>query len=208
MCGIDTIRSRVADGRQPFREDEGMNRIYIWRLRMATRERLCGRLHEPDIVETALEAEMSAHDSLREELYQLMFDADARVSENAAWIFSHFGKKGNLWLQDRQDALIHEVMGARSATKRRLILSILRKQHFEKETINTAFLDYCLEQILSPGQPVGIRSLCIYLAYEQCVYYLKLLAELETTLRQLSRESLTPGLRHAQRQTLGKIRLA
>ena len=198
----------MAKGRLSFREDEGVDRISIYQLRMAMRERLCGRLHESDITMMALEAEKSADDSLCEELYLLMSDTDKRVSENAAWVLCHVGKRGNRWLQDRQEALIRASMETRSATQRRLILSILRKQRFEKEKIHTTFLDHCLEQILSPRQPVSIRSLSIYLAYEQCVHYPELLAELEETLRLLSQEALTPGLRHAQRETLRKIKLA
>ncbi|PTL34203.1 hypothetical protein C7120_06565 [Prevotella sp. oral taxon 376] len=60
---------------------------------------------------------------------------------------------------------------------------------------------------MAARQPVGIRSACIYLAYKQCVYYPELLAELKTALQLLSRERLTPGLGHARRQTLRKIRL-
>ena len=172
---------------------------------MLLRDRLTKRIHESEVDEIAFEVVSSSNQKMMNELYLLLFDDDRRVSDNAAWVLSHLNKDGRAWLELKQSELIDEAMTTASTTKCRLLLSILLKQTFASDAIRTDFLDYCFENVVSPKQEVGIRSLCVYLAHKQCVCYPELLNELETSLYLLERETLSPGLHHAQKKVLKDI---
>lgn len=166
---------------------------------------LAHRLSQSEIMQLCASTHGAHNNHLKEKLYQLTLDDDRRVAVNALWTFTHFDADDNVWLFAKHDQLIDRCMKEHDTTKLRLILSILLRQPFEKETIRTDFIDFCLARITDARAPYAIRALCIKLAYEQMRYWPELLDELRQTLEMISCEPLSSGLHSAWRQVMKKI---
>lgn len=169
------------------------------------RERLSSRLCLNDIAELSAVVAGNENNHRKEELYQLSFDDNNRVANNAFWIFTHFDDFNNQWLYQKHDDLIDRVIVENNETNRRLMLSLLR-QPFEEESLRSDFIDFCESKITACSQPYAIRAYCMKLAYEQMKYYPELLAELKATLDMLSQEPLSPALQSAKNQVMKKIK--
>ena len=163
---------------------------------------LTHRLSQSEIKQLCASTHGAHNNHLKEELYQLTLD----VAVNALWTFTHFAAPDNVWLFAKHDQLIDRCMKEQDTTKLRLILSILLRQPFEKETVRTDFIDFCLARFTDARAPYAIRALCIKLAYEQMKYWSELLNELRQMLDLISNEPLSPGLRSAWRQVIKKIK--
>ena len=142
------------------------------------------------------------------ELYQLIFDEDERVATNALWVFTHFDMQNNEWLYAKHDDLIDRVLVEKNETKRRLIHQLLLRQPFEKKSLRSDFIDFCIAKITACSQPYAIRCYCMKLAYEQMKYYPELLTELKAAIDMLEQEPLSPGLTSAKKQVMKKIKLS
>ena len=169
------------------------------------RNQLINRLSVNDIYSLCLQTQGKENNCLKEELYQLTFDENDRVSFNALWALSHFDEANNLWLFQKHDELIDRVLVEKNETKRRLMLNLLLRQPFEEESLRSDFIDFCIAKITACSQPYAIRSYCMKLAYEQMKYYPELLTELKVALDMLEQEALSPGLLSAKRQIMKKI---
>lgn len=149
----------------------------------------------------ARQAKSIARGDNKVELFRLLLDSDKRTSDNAAWALTHLPKEANAWLTEKQDALIDEAMRTSSTTKRRLIMNLLGRTVFERDSIRTDFLDFCFSKMLS-SDPVGVKTLAIKLAHAQCAHYPELLDEFYATLQLLNAEQLPPALRCIRRRML------
>lgn len=136
----------------------------------------------------------------KQELYECLLDPDDNIGYKAAWIMTHFSLKENEWLYDKQDELVDTLLGCTHPGKRRLLLALLFRQPLPNPP-RVDFLDFCLERMLSKKEPLGVRSLCMKLAYEQCRHSPELLQELTMTLDLLSHDS-TPSIRTVRRNIL------
>lgn len=172
---------------------------------MDIRPQLVGRIHIADVERLALETQGGGGEAFTAALFRLLADDDRRVADNAAWVLSHAGQPGRMYLQSRQQELIDAAMAASGMTMRRLLLTILLRQRFAPEDTRTDFLDFCLSAITDVRQPVGVRALCVYLAEVLCRPFRELQGELAMTLEVLDGEELKPGLRHARRAVLAAI---
>ena len=172
------------------------------------RNQLINRLSVNDIYSLCLQTQGKENNCLKEELYQLTFDENDRVSFNALWALTHFNEANNLWLFQKHNELIDRVLAEKNETKRRLMLNLLLRQPFEEESLRSDFIDYCVAKITACAYPYAIRALCMKLAYEQMKYYPELLAELKAALDMLEQETLSPGLASAKRQVMKKIKKA
>lgn len=141
-----------------------------------------------------------------QKLYALTLDPDQRVASNALWIFTHLGEHGDEWLFAKHDQLIDRTLQEQHATKQRLLLTLLARQPFRKETLRTDFIDFCVSKITACSSPYGIRALCMKLAYQQMKHYPELLQEFKLTLALLTQEKLSPALSSALRQVQEKMR--
>ena len=139
----------------------------------------------------------------KEELLQLLFDPDKRMSDNAAWVLTHLPKTADAWLAEHQNILVDEAMRTASTTKRRLIMNLLERTSFDPDHIRTDFLDFCFNTILS-DEPIGVKSLAIKLAYAQSAHYPELLEEINATLRMMEPEELPAALKHLRGKMLAK----
>lgn len=161
-----------------------------------------------DINKICIMTQGKENDRLKEELYQLTFDENDRVSFNALWALCHFDEANNPWLFQKHDDLIDRILLEKSMTKLRLMLSLLIRQPFEEATLRSDFIDYCIAKITACSYPYAIRAYCMKLAYEQMKYYPELLTELKAALDMLEQEALSPGLASAKRQVMKKIKKA
>ena len=169
------------------------------------RNQLKNRLSINDIYSLCLQMQGKENNCLKEELYQLTFDENDRVSFNALWALNHFDEANNPWLFQKHNELIDRVLVEKNETKRRLMLQLLLRQPFEEESLRSDFIDFCIAKITACSQPYAIRSYCMKLAYEQMKYYPELLTELKVALDMLEQEALSPGLLSAKRQIMKKI---
>ena len=172
------------------------------------RKKLQDKINMNDINKICIMTQGKENDHRKEELYQLTFDENDRVSFNALWALSHFDKANNPWLFQKHDDLIDRVLLEKSMTKLRLMLSLLIRQPFEEATLRSDFIDYCIAKITACSYPYAIRAYCMKLAYEQMKYYPELLTELKAALDMLEQEALSPGLASAKRQVMKKIKKA
>lgn len=172
------------------------------------RNQLINRLGVNDIYSLCLQTQGKENNCLKEELYQLTFDENDRVSFNALWALNHFDEANNPWLFQKHDDLIDRILLEKSMTKLRLMLSLLIRQPFEEATLRSDFIDYCIAKITACSYPYAIRAYCMKLAYEQMKYYPELLTELKAALDMLEQEALSPGLASAKRQVMKKIKKA
>ena len=170
------------------------------------RKILQDKINMNDINKICIMTQGKENDHRKEELYQLTFDENDRVSFNALWAFTHFDEANNPWLFQKHDDLIDRVLVEKNMTKLRLMLSLLIRQPFEEATLRSDFIDYCVAKITACAYPYAIRTLCMKLAYEQMKYYPELLAELKAALDMLEQEALSPGLASAKRQVMKKIK--
>ena len=166
---------------------------------------LAKRMGMDDIHEICFMTQGEENDNRKAELYELTLDEDDRIAANALWTFTHFALAEGEWLFAKHDDLIDRALAEKNVTRLRLLLTLLLRQPFRKETLRTDFIDFCLSKITACSYPYAIRALCMKLAYEQMRFYPELLAELKATLDLLGKEALSPGLASARRQVMKRI---
>ena len=169
-------------------------------------EKLLGKIGLNDIHEICFMTQGKENDHRKEKLYQLTFDEDDHVAFNALHALSHFDLANNEWLYSKHDNLIDRVMKEKHVGKCRLMLNLLLRQPFEKASLRSDFIDFCIAKITTCAQPYAIRAYCMKLAYEQMKYYPELLEELKVALDMQEQETLSPGLLSAKRQIMKKIK--
>ncbi len=165
---------------------------------------LASRMSKSDIKNLA-EWAVESPDN-RDKLWQWAHSQDRRTAVNALWAMSHLpGKESRLLVSLRND-FIDMLLAEEDLSKRRILLSILRKQQFDPNEIRTDFLDFCLDKINSECEPYAIRAFCIYLSFKLCRNYPELIAELHQRLTMLKYQHLQPGLNCALHKTLAGIK--
>lgn len=142
----------------------------------------------------------------REELFRQLFNEDKRTSDNAAWVLTHLPASDDVWLKENQEALIDKAMQTTSVTMRRLTMTLLLRTEFIADDIRTDFLDFCLDMMMRPDQPNGVRSVAMKLAYLQCCHFPELLAELRYSLDIMEPDFLSPALKTTKRSLLKKMK--
>lgn len=166
------------------------------------RGRLSGRIHAADVAGLSRMAQGERGDGMKAMLWALALGDDIRVARNALWVFTHLDRADMGWLAARQQALIDRAMKVGDVTSRRLLLALLECQDFAPEDISTGFLDFCLDRMLLDSEPVGVRALCIKLAYRMCRHYPELLDELRRTLDMIPAGESSAALRACRRNVL------
>jgi len=168
-------------------------------MKINLKEQLSARIYMPDIRRVL--RYVKGDEERKQELYNLLFNSDNRVSYYAGWIMSHFSKKENKWLFSRQDKLIDLAMTCEHPGLRRQVLTILYRQPLaDLERVD--FLDFCLEGMFSSQQPLAVQSLCIKIAHELCRSIPELQRELRAALEMMDDQELSPAIRAAKRNVL------
>ena len=163
------------------------------------RERLLQRIGMNDIHEITC---LTQKNNIRkQELYELIFDADDRVAYQATWCLTHFSLYENRWLYDKQDLLINEVLVCKHPGKRRLVLDLLYRQPLANPP-RIDFLDFCMERMISKDELPGVQSLCMKLAYELCRPIPELQHELRALMEIIEPDMLVPSTRASRKNIL------
>ena len=173
-------------------------------------QKLDGRLHEKDLSEIANLAEDNANgliDLLLRHIFEETDDPVAKkASDNATWVTQHLHPKDRTtYVYPHKAQFMRLAIDTQSPSKQRILLSMLRETEFDKTELQTDFIDFCLTTMLSCDHPVGIRALCIHLAYKQCRHYPELAQELKQQLGLMEDDLLPPGLKSAKTNTLKLI---
>lgn len=164
---------------------------------------LQGRMYAPArraVIAYALESTANL-----DNLYRLVYAPDDRVSLNALWCLSLLPRSVQFLTLERRDELIDHLLGGTTTSKRRVIMQLLRNVDYDKATLRTDFLDYCLSRINSETELPAVRAYAIYIAFNHCRHYPELIAELNSYLDMLANTPLSPGLRAALRSTRASI---
>ena len=161
------------------------------------------RLHLEDLHSLAYETPIG---NTERQLVDLLYSEEKRVADNAAWILTFVSRN-----KEKQNALapyLQELaelcMQTQDESLQRMLLTVLHDMPATDATLNTVFLNFCLDTLSNPTTATGIRMLCIKLAYRHCGQYPELLSELVVLLQFMDRETLPPGVACVRRKILRK----
>ena len=148
-----------------------------------------------------------AHDDteVRERLFRTMFSSEGKEASNAAWALTHLPPSDNEYIAAHREALVHLALCTPNTSLRRLSMVLLERLEWGIDDVYTELLDFCLEHMILPDEPYGVKALCIKLAYQQCRHYPELKAELRQVLLLMEHTEMGPGLRNARKKILEMI---
>lgn len=136
---------------------------------------------------------------VRESLFIEALADDGRRSSQAAWVLTHLPLADNQYIEARRTELVHVALTTADTSLRRISLALLARLEWDETDVQ--LLDFCLEHMMLPSEPYGVRSLCMKLAYILCRHYPELKEELRQSLLLIEPDELGAGVRH----TRGKI---
>lgn len=159
------------------------------------KEKLAQRIHKEEISEILDLIENNEKE--RECLFSFLFSENESIGYQVAWIFTHCSAATNLWLYQKQDELINEVLICKHVGKRRVLLSLLYKQLFQNPP-RVDFLNFCMDIIINNQEPTAIISTCMKIAYELCLPIPELMSEFTLLLETMQGKS-TPAIESSYR---------
>ena len=83
-----------------------------------------------------------------------------------------------------------------------LTLNIIERLEINEEDLQTDFLDFCLEHMVSIEEFPGVQTLCMKLAYRMCSFYPELMDELKLTLETMAIEYYKPAVKGLRQRIL------
>lgn len=149
----------------------------------------------------------SAHDSLKERkrLFDDMLGGEGREAYYAAWALTHLPKEDDIYINMHRARLVDFALTTPDTSMRRLSLVMLERLEWGIDDVRTDLLDFCLEHMMLPSEPYGVKALCIKLAYQQCRHYPELKAELRQALLLMEPSELGAGVKHTRKKTLERL---
>ena len=144
-----------------------------------------------------------AHDDVeeRERLFRSMLSSEGKEASNAAWALTHLPDSDNQYIDEHREELVRLAVSTPEVPIRRLSMVLLERLGWGIDDVRTDLLDFCLEHMLRPDEPYGVKALCMKLAYQQCRHYPELKEELRQGLLLMEPTELGTGVKH----TRGKI---
>lgn len=139
------------------------------------------------------------------ELYSLIFDTDRKIAWRAAWVCEKISYRHPEWFIDKRSELMQLIMQSRFDGVKRSLFNILLHLPIE-EPISVAFLNFCLEHMLSLKEPVAIQAQCMKMAHELCKKEPELLPEFKYILENTEREYYSKGMQTAIRNMIVSLR--
>ncbi len=145
----------------------------------------------------------SAHDDagVRERLFNAMLSGKGKEASNAAWALTHLPKEDTIYINMYRARLVQLAVTTPEVPLRRLSMVLLERLEWGRDDVRTDLLDFCIEHMMIPDEPYGVKALCMKLAYCQCRHYPELCAELKQCLLLMEPSELGAGVKH----TRGKI---
>lgn len=143
--------------------------------------------------------------AIRQSMFEDVLADDGRRSSLAAWVLTHLPSDDDAFVDSHRGDLVHVALSTSDTSLRRLALTLLNRLEWPKEAVRTDFLDFTLEHLSSPDEPYGVRSLCIKLAFAQCVHYSELREELRQVLLMIEPSEIGSGIRNTRDKILGRL---
>ena len=160
-------------------------------------------MHIDDI--KALAKSAHADNGTREQLFRTMFSGGGKEASNAAWALTHLPAADNEYIDTHREALVQLAVSTPEVPLRRLSMVLLERLEWGIDDVRTDLLDFCLEHMMLPDEPYGIKALCMKLAYQQCRHYPELKEELRQALLLMEPEELGAGVKHTRKKTLERL---
>lgn len=156
-------------------------------------------MHIGEIKSVAMEAHRDAQ--RRDGLFHTMLTENGKEASNAAWALTHLPECDNGYIAEYREELVRVATTTSEVPLRRLSMVLLERLDWSVDDVRTDLLDFCLEHMLLPEEPYGVKALCMKLAYKQCRHYPELCGELKQSLLLMEPSELGTGVKH----TRGKI---
>lgn len=157
-------------------------------------------IHVDDIKALA----MNAHRDRQtlDALFASMLKGEGREASQAAWALTHLPAADLPALDAHRADMVDMVLTTSSVPLRRMGLALLEKLEWNEDQVCVPLLDFCLDRMLSPSEPYGVKALCIKLAYAQCRHFPELCGELKQGLLLMQPDELGAGVRHTRAKIL------
>ena len=162
-------------------------------------------MHIDDIKALAKSAHADA--GTREMLFRTMFSGGGKEASNAAWALTHLPKEDSIYINMYRAELVQLAVGTPEVPLRRLSMVLLERLEWGRDDVRTDLLDFCLEHMMLPDEPYGVKALCMKLAYQQCRHYPELTEELRQCLLLMEPSELGAGVRHTRGKVLKNLNL-
>ena len=179
-------------------------------------------LHIDDIKAMARRAHEDAAE--RERLFAAMIDGDRDEAVHSAWALTHLPKADNPHIANHRETLTHLAVTTHDTSLRRITLALLERidwtvcatkvERTPKRSVPdldnipdsyVSLLNFCMEHMMLPEEPYGVRSLCMKLAYTLSLPYPELLEELRQSLLLIEPSELGAGVRHTRNKILKSL---
>lgn len=156
-----------------------------------------------------------AHDNatVREGLLDDMQGSNRDEAVHAAWALTHLPKEDNVYIAAHREEMVRQAITTVDTSLRRIILTLLERIDWsvkDKENVPQYYvelLDYCIEHMMMPEEPYGVRSLCMKLAYRLSLPYPEILDEVRKSLLLIEPTELGAGVRHTRNKILAKLKI-
>ena len=142
-------------------------------------ESTLGRKYIDSIVEQVMDSPARFDD-----LYALTEHEEEKIAWRATWACEKLSILAPSLLISKREELMQRAMQCPHGGIRRLLLNTLLHLPVPKP-INVAFLDFCLNGMLSPAETVAGQAVCMKLAYAICLKEPELMGELEAYLENM-----------------------
>lgn len=143
----------------------------------------------------------------RDGLFSAMLCGEGKTASNAAWALTHLPEADNKYIDEHREALVRLAVSTPEVPLRRLSMLLLQRLEWGIDDVRTDLLDFCLEHMLLPDEPYGVKALCMKLAYQQCRHYPELKEELRQSLLLMEPSELGAGVKHTRKKILDQIKL-
>lgn len=140
-----------------------------------------------------------------EALFRTMIMGEGKAASNAAWALTHLPRTDDYRLEPHRDDLVKLALNTTEVPIRRLSLALLERMDWGLDDVRTDLLDFCMEHMMMPGEPYGIKALCMKIAYLICRHYPELKEELRQSLLLLEPSELGTGVKHTRGKILEKL---
>ena len=149
----------------------------------------------------------SAHNDTkeRERLFSTMLSGEGREAYYAAWALTHMPKEDNKYINMYRARLVDYTLATTDTSLLRLSMVLLERLEWNIDDVRADLLDFCLEHMMLPDEPYGVKALCMKLAYQQCRHYPELKEELRQALLLMEPSELGSGVKHTRKKILEQL---
>ena len=167
-------------------------------------------MHIGEIKTIAQRAHNSA--TFRKSLFEAMQCDDREEAVHAAWALTHLPSEDNCHIAKHREALVELATTTDDTSLRRISLTLLNRLEWplpgrtdEAPQYYVTLLNYCLQHMMMPEEPYGVRSLCMKLSYTLSLPYPELLEEVRQSLLLIEPTELGSGVRHTRNKLLKSL---